>query len=99
MDTYLPMGPLDALNHLLNLFLPALGLGLLASAAVKLLWRRELAPVAWRRLAVPACLASAGVVLGGLVLFGRDGKMATYGAMVAACAFTLWWRGFGPGRR
>ena len=93
------MGPLDALNHLMNLFLPALGLGTLASAAAKLLWRRELAPVAWRRLAVPACLASAGVVLGGLVLFGRDGKMATYAAMVVVCAFTLWWRGFGSGRR
>lgn len=93
------MGPLDALNHLLNLFLPALGLGTLASAAAKLLWRRELAALAWRRLAVPACVASAGVVLGGLVLFGRDGKMATYGAMVVVCSFTLWWRGFGPGRR
>ena len=93
------MGPLDALNHLLNLFLPALGLGLLASAATKLLWRRELAAVGWRRLAVSASVVSALVVLGGLVLFGRDGKMATYGAMVLACALTLWWRGFGPGRR
>ena len=99
LDICLPMGPLDALNHLLNLFLPALGLGTLASAATKLLWRRELAAVAWRRLAVPACVTSAGLVLGGLVLFGRDGKMATYGAMVVVCAFTLWWRGFGPGRR
>ena len=34
----------------------------------------------------------------GLVLFERDGTMAGYGAMVAACAVTLWWRGFGPGR-
>jgi hypothetical protein len=93
------MGPLDALNHLLNLFLPALGLGTLAAAATKLLWRRELAAVTWRRLAAPACAGSAGVVLGGLVLFGRDGKMATYGAMVVVCALTLWWRGFGPGRR
>ena len=93
------MGPLDALNHLLNLFLPALALGLLASAAAKLLWRRELSAVAWRRLAVPACVASALVLLGGLVLFGRDGKMATYAAMVLVCALTLWWRGFGPGRR
>ena len=93
------MGPLDVLNHLLNLFLPAVGLGALASIAAKLLWRRELAAVAWRRLAVPACVASALVLLGGLVLFGRDGKLATYSAMTAACAFTLWWRGFGPGRR
>ena len=31
---------------------------------------------------------------GGLVLGGRDGRMATYGAMVAVAALTLWWRGF-----
>ena len=93
------MGPLDALNHLVNLFLPALGLGMLTAAAAKLVWRRDLAAVPWRRLAVPACITSALVLLGGLVLFGRDGKMAMYGAMVLACAFTLWWQGFGPGRR
>jgi hypothetical protein len=93
------MGPLDALNHLFNLFLPALGLGTLAAAAAKLVWRRELAAVPWRRLALPACASSAAVVLGGLVFFGRDGKMGMYGAMVLACAITLWWRGFGPGRR
>ena len=93
------MGPLDALWHVANLFLPALGLASLAAAAAKLLWRRELAAVAWRRLALPACAASAAVVLAGLVLFGRDGKMATYAAMVVACAVTLWWQGFGPGAK
>jgi hypothetical protein len=54
--------------------------------------------VPWRRLAGPACAASAAVVLAGLVLFGRDGRMAMYAAMVVVCALTLWWRGFGPGR-
>jgi hypothetical protein len=93
------MGPLDALNHLLNLFLPALGLGALSAGAAKLLWRNELVAVPWKRLAVPAGVSCALVVLGGLVLWGRDGKMATYGAMVLACALTLWWQGFGPGRR
>lgn len=93
------MGPLDAFWHVSNLFLPALGLGALAAALTKLIWRRELASVAYKRLAGPACAACAAVVLIGLVAFGRDGKMATYAAMVAACAFTLWWQGFGPGRR
>ncbi len=93
------MGPLDALMHLGNLFLPGVALGALAAALAKLLWRRELAPVSFRQLALPAALAGAAVTLGGLVVFGRDGKMATYAAMVLACAFTLWWRGFGPGRR
>ena len=93
------MGPLDALWHLTNLFVPALALGSLAAALAKLLWRRELGAVSWRRLAGPACAAGALVTLVGLVLTGRDGKMATYAAMVLACAVTLWWQGFGPGRR
>jgi hypothetical protein len=93
------MGPLDAFWHVSNLFVTALGLGSLAAALAKLIWRRELAPVAYKRLAGPACAACAAVVLVGLVAFGRDGKMATYAVMVAACAFTLWWQGFGPGRR
>jgi hypothetical protein len=93
------MGPLDAANHLLNLFLPALALGALSAALVKLLWRRELATVSWARLAAPAAGAAVAVALTGLLIFGRDGRMATYTAMVLACAITLWWRGFGPGRR
>ena len=93
------MGPLDAFWQVINLFLPALGLGVLAAAAAKLMWRRELAAVPWRRLAAPACAAGAAVLLGGLVLFGRDGKTATYAALVLVNAVMLWWQGFGPGRR
>jgi hypothetical protein len=93
------VGPVDAFGHVFNLFLPALLLGGLAAALAKLVWRRDLAPVAWRQLAAPACAACAAITLGGLVVFGRDGKMATYAAMVVVCALTLWWRGFGPGRR
>ncbi len=93
------MGPLDALWHAINLFLPALGLGALAAALAKVVWRRELAVVPWKRLAGPACAACSTVALAGLVLLGSDGKMSTYAAMVLACAVTLWWRGFGPGRR
>ena len=93
------MGPLDAFWHLANLFLPALGLGAIAAAGAKLLWRRELAAVPWSRLAWPAALAGAVVTAAGLVLFGRDGKMATYAAMVVACALMLWRQGWGPGRK
>jgi hypothetical protein len=93
------MGLLDAGLHLGNLLVPALGLGALAAALAKLLWWRELRGVSWRRLALPACTVAAAVTLAGLLVFGRDGKMATYGAMVAGCALVLWWRGFGPGRR
>ena len=88
------MGPLDALWHLLNLFAPALGVGLLTSTMAKLLWRRELKAIAWIRLSMWACSVSALTLLAGLVVFGRDGKMAIYGAMLTACALSLWWQGF-----
>ena len=35
----------------------------------------------------------------GLIYFGSDGEMATYGAMLVACALSLWWVGFGMRRR
>jgi hypothetical protein len=90
---------LDVLWHLLNFFAPALGISVIAASAAKLLWHRELAVVAWQRLVVPAGLAGMAVLLAGLVLLGRDGRMPTYGALVVANAVSLWWRGFGPGRR
>ena len=93
------MGPIDAFWHLANLFVPALALGLLAATLTKLLWRRALAGVAWRGLAGPACASCVAVTLAGLVLSGRDGRMATYAAMVVACALTLWWQGFKPWSR
>jgi hypothetical protein len=93
------MGPLDVFWHISNLFAPAVAMGALAAALTKLLWRRELAGVRWRHLAGPACAACSALVLLGLVVFGSDGQMTTYGAMVLACAATLWWQGFGPGRR
>jgi hypothetical protein len=37
-------------------------------------------------------------LLAGLLIQGRDGRMATYLGMVVACAAGLWWAGFGPGR-
>lgn len=90
---------LGGLWHLLNFFAPAAGIGLFASALAKLLWLRELKGVSWLRLWLwsAGCAAVVGTI--GLLLLGRDGKMATYGAMVLACALTLWWRAFGPGRR
>ena len=84
------MGPLDAFWHTLNFLAPALGLAALAASAAKMLWRRELAGVAWLRLAVWAALAGMAVLVGGLVVFGRDGKMATYAALVVADAAALW---------
>jgi hypothetical protein len=88
------MGPFDAIWHALNFFAPALGMAVLAASAVKLLWRRDLAAVSWYRLALWGALAGMAALAGGLAMFGRDGKMATYGALVAATAIALWVAGF-----
>ena len=93
------MSPIDAIWHLANFFAPALGVGLLASMMTKLLWRRELKAVTWLRLIAWAALGGALVLVAGLVVFGQDGKMVTYGAMVPTCAGVLWWVAFGPRRR
>jgi hypothetical protein len=88
------MGLFDALWHLLNFFAAALVVGCLAATLTKLLWRRQMTGVSLTRLAAWACGAGALVTVGGLVVLGRDGRMATYAAMVLACALALWWAGF-----
>lgn len=92
------MGPLDALWHLLNLLAPGLGLGLIGASLAKLLWRQALTGVAWRALVAWGMAASVAASLAGLLLAGRDGRMATYIAMVLANALALWWAGFRPAR-
>ena len=89
------MGTLDAVWHLLNFFLPAIGLGLLAAALTKLAWRHELQGMTYRRLAAAASAVNALVLVTGLVITGHDGRIITYAAMVAACALTLMWAGWG----
>lgn len=89
------MGPLDAVWHLLNLFGAALGMGVIVPSLAKLCWRHELRTVPWRALAAWVAASAALVTVAGLVLTGRDGRMATYLAMVGASALALWWRGWG----
>ncbi len=93
------MEPFDFLNHLANFFVPALALGAVAAALAKVAWRADLAAQPWWRMAALAAAANMVVTIAGLAGFGRDGRMATYAAMVLATSVTLWWRGFGPGRR
>ena len=93
------MGLIDAFWHVLNLFAPATGMGMIAAGMAKLFWRRELKSVRWWRLALWSSAANAAVLIAGLVITGRDGRMGTYVAMVVACAAALWWAGFRAGGR
>lgn len=93
------MGPLDALWHLLSFAAPALGVGFLGAVSAKALWRRELQRASVWRLGAWAASAGLVALVAGVVLFDRDGRLATYAMLVAASAAALWWVGFGPGRR
>ena len=95
----LPMGPLDAVWHLLGLFVPALSTGAIAATLAKGLWRREVRPIPWWRLAAWRSAMGSAALLAGLVILGRDGRVLSYLAMLVACAVGLWWAGFRPTRR
>lgn len=80
------MGIADTFVHIVNFFLPALVMAALLAPA--LLWgkpKRRGRPGRWLQ-GLKAWLAlsaiGAAVLVGGLVAFGRDGRMATYGVLV-----------------
>jgi hypothetical protein len=84
------MGFVDAILHALNFMLPALAVALLVTFFGRFL--RQNKPVAVGFCARSAinfivCLA---VLLIGLILTGRDGKMLTYLAMVMASGTVQW---------
>ena len=88
------MSPIDALCHLLGLFLPALATGALAAGAAKWLWRADLKGSRWSHLALWSASAGSLALLAGLVGFGRDGLMLSYAMMLLATALALWWAAF-----
>jgi hypothetical protein len=85
------MSPLDLINHLLNFAAPAVVVGVLLAVVAPLLGLKQ--AVARARYAQAAINSVAGLVVlvFGLWFFGRDGKMATYLAMVAAIGTCQWW--------
>jgi hypothetical protein len=92
------LNPLDAFWHLSNFFLPAWAVAALMAGGAKLLWRRELKALAWRRLTVwGGWGGSAGLILA-LVLLGRDGKMLGYGLMLLGISLPQCILSFRPGR-
>ena len=88
------MGFFNALNHLVNFFLPALTMALLVPTLARLVWRAELKGKAWRGQVKWSALANAGVLIVGLVLTGQDGAVATYAGLVMASALVVWWTGW-----
>jgi hypothetical protein len=89
------VGPLDFFLHLLSFVAPALAVALLVALAARLVLPRGGPRTRWWVEFALNFAVGVGVLLAGLWLFGRDGKMATYAAMVVAVATCQWLSGRG----
>ena len=89
------MGPIDFILHLLGLLAPAAGVALGVALAARLLLPRRSPPPAWWVPFAINFVAGSAVTVAGLWYFGRDGKMATYAALVVVVATTQWLAGRG----
>lgn len=84
------MSPLEFVRHLLGFAAPAAIVALLVPLGARL----AMAPVArrtsWRACIAINFLAGLAVLVAGLLVFGHDGKMATYAALVLVVATSQW---------
>ena len=88
------MTALNLINQLLNFVAPAAGVALLV---VLLAWvfsgffksKRPLAHTLSAQIAI-IFVAGVGLLLAGLVVFGRDGKMASYALLAVGAASCQW---------
>lgn len=84
------MSFLDLINHLLNFVAPAVFVALGLATATRWLIRRTPGQMAWWKQLVVLSAAGALVLLLGLMLLGRDGRMGSYAALVVVCATVQW---------
>ena len=88
------MTAFNLINQLFNFMAPAAGVALLLALFVRLFsgffkQKRPLAPGRWTQAAI-VFIAGVVLLLAGLLVFGRDGKMASY-ALLAVGAATCQW--------
>lgn len=81
-------------NHLFNFMAPAALVALLLVVSSRLFFgffqsKRSLAQ-SWRAQAAIIFVVNLFTLTAGLLLFGRDGKMATYAALVLGAALCQW---------
>ncbi len=81
---------LDLLIHALNFAAPAAFLAVLMPLLTKLIMRKQPPRLAaWAQMMISFAVGLA-VLLAGLLIFGRDGKFATYAALVVFAATSQW---------
>ena len=92
------MSALATINHLFNFGAPALAVAVLLPILARLLTPGSPPQLGLAGQSTVNFAAGLAVSLAGLWLLGRDGKMATYCAMVVAAASSQWamqraWKG------
>jgi hypothetical protein len=87
------VGPIDFFIHLLSFFAPAFAVAVLVALAGRVVLPRNNQLKRWWLPVSLNFLAGAAALVGGLVLFGRDGRMLTYAGMLVAVATTQWLSG------
>jgi len=84
---------LDILWHLLSFLAPAFVVAPLVAWVGRVVLPRAQRQPAWWVLVALNFLVGVLVLVAGLLYFGRDGKMATYTALVIAVATSQWLAG------
>lgn len=92
------MSPLLAINHVLNFAAPALAVAVLLVVFSHVFMRNMAKAQGWIAPVAINFVVGCAALAVGLVLLGRDGKMAAYAGLVLACATSQWlllraWRG------
>ena len=81
---------LDVIHHLFNFTAPAAFVAIVTAFLAPRLLLGKLSLPGFRPLAGACFLASVLVLVAGLWVGGRDGRMVTYAAMVVACGSVPW---------
>ncbi len=84
------MSALDLALHLLNFLAPALAVGASLALIARFFMQKRPSALSFTAQAAINCVAGIVALLAGLAYFGNDGKMATYAALVVACASSQW---------
>ena len=84
------MSPLELARHLLGFAAPAAVVALLVPLGARLAMPPVARRTSWRACAAINFIVGLAVLAGGLLVFGHDGKMATYAALVAVVATSQW---------
>ncbi len=84
------MSALDLAFHLLNFVAPALAVGVALALTTRAFMQKQSSALSFTAQAAINFVAGLVALLVGLAYFGNDGKMATYVALVVACASSQW---------